>query len=211
MVADDADPIGTRRQHAAESGRPGAAGQGERRAGAGDEVIEVQPPAHVGIGTAPTGTRPFSVTTPDTGCSVTVESRTSPVVGTVTASARTNVMGAASLISAGDRGDNAGIRLSPLRAICPARSTSLPPFRHDAAPPPGCSASRTGGRATTPPHTAARRTYGAGNRWFTVCSAIHSTLRLLCGFTCRQQTTTGESIGRDCSMFSPLVGGRGLV
>src|SRR5499433_516012 len=121
MVADDADPIGTRRQHAAESGRPGAAGQGERRAGAGDEVIEVQPPAHVGIGTAPTGTRPFSVTTPDTGCSVTVESRTSPVVGTVTASARTNVMGAASLISAGDRGDNAGIRLSPLPAICPAR------------------------------------------------------------------------------------------
>src|SRR5262249_4572524 len=48
-------------------------------------------------------------------------SRTSPVVGTVTASARTNVMGAASLISAGDRGDNAGIRLSPLPAICPER------------------------------------------------------------------------------------------
>src|SRR5262245_53988925 len=78
-------------------------------------------PRTSGSAQAPTGTRPFSVTTPDTGCSVTVESRTSPVVGTVTASARTNVMGAASLISAGDRGDNAGIRLSPLPAICPAR------------------------------------------------------------------------------------------
>ena len=37
------------------------------------------------------------------------------------------------------------------------------------------------------------------------------TLRVLCGFTCRHGTTTGETTARDCSMVSPLVGGRGLL
>src|SRR5262249_26093948 len=38
-----------------------------------------------------------------------------------------------------------------------------------------------------------------------------SALRVLCGFTCRQPIITGESTAWDCSTFSPLVGGRGLM
>src|SRR5262245_13249916 len=121
MVADDADPIGTPGSMPLKAAGPEPQGRGSDARAPVTRSSRFSRPRTSGSAQAPTGTRPFSVTTPDTGCSVTVESRTSPVVGTVTASARTNVMGAASLISAGDRGDNAGIRHSPLPAICPAR------------------------------------------------------------------------------------------
>jgi len=72
----------------------------------------------------------------------------------------------------------------------------------------GFSAWRTGGRLSTPPHTAAADRTGQE-----ALSAYRSsrTLRVLCGFTCRQETTTGQSTAGDFLMFSPVVGGRGLV
>jgi hypothetical protein len=93
----------------------------------------------------------------------------------------------------------------------PGASTSPPPFRTDAAPPwifcfaygrQSNYAAAHGGGADAP---------WEGARWFTVCSAARPTLRVLCAFSCRQATTTGESTATDALMFSPLVGGRDLM
>jgi hypothetical protein len=98
------------------------------------------------------------------------------------------------------------VSLSCSRRPVESSRRAFPPAHTPARPSPSC----TGGRAPTPPHAAAGSAPGGAGGSLSALAA-RPTLRVLCAFTCRQETTTGESTAGNGSMFSPLVGGRSLL